>query len=138
MALPLLESAISALNTLTKTDITEVKAMKNPPFVVKLVMEAVCHTMSIKPKKINDPNNPGKKIDDYWTPSQGLLGDAQFLTKLKEYDKDNIPQSIIDKIRPYIDMSEFMPDVVKKASKAAYGLCCWVRAMEAYDRYNLN
>ena len=23
---------------------------------------------------------------------------------------------------------------VKKASKAAYGLCCWVRAMEAYDR----
>jgi dynein heavy chain len=24
--------------------------------------------------------------------------------------------------------------VIKKASKAAYGLCCWVRAMEAYDR----
>ena len=24
--------------------------------------------------------------------------------------------------------------MVQKASKAAYGLCCWVRAMEAYDR----
>ena len=24
---------------------------------------------------------------------------------------------------------------VRKASKAAYGLCSWVRAMEAYDRF---
>merc|ERR1711871_1740196 len=31
-------------------------------------------------------------------------------------------------------MPEFEPEQVKKASKAAYGLCCWVRAMEAYDR----
>lgn len=29
---------------------------------------------------------------------------------------------------------DFEPEVVKKASKAAYGLCCWVRAMESYDR----
>ena len=29
---------------------------------------------------------------------------------------------------------DFEPDVIKKVSKAAYGLCCWVRAMEAYDR----
>ena len=31
-------------------------------------------------------------------------------------------------------MPEFEPEVIKKASKAAYGLCCWARAMEAYDR----
>ena len=134
VALPLLEDALNALNTLTKSDITEVKAMKNPPGAVKLVMEAVCHMLGVKAKKINDPKDPIKKIDDYWGPSQGILGDPKFLQNLQEYDKDNIPVEIINRIRPYLDMPDFEPDVVRKASKAAYGLVCWVRAMEAYDR----
>lgn len=74
VAMPLLESALAALNTLTKGDISEVKAMKNPPAAVKTVMEAVCHLLSQKPVRIPDPANPSRKIDDYWKPSQGLLG----------------------------------------------------------------
>lgn len=62
-----------------------------------------------------------------------LLG-VGFLQKLQTYDKDNIPPEVIAKIRPYMDNPDFEPDVVKKASKAAYGLVSWVRAMEAYDR----
>ena len=50
--MPLLESALSALNTLTKADITEVKSMKSPPAPVKVVMEAVCQMLGIKPKKV--------------------------------------------------------------------------------------
>lgn len=41
-AMPILNRAQAALNTLTLADIAVVKAMKNPPFVVKLVMESVC------------------------------------------------------------------------------------------------
>ncbi len=33
-----------------------------------------------------------------------------------------------------MDNPEFQPDKIKTVSSAAYGLCCWVRAMEAYDR----
>ncbi|GFR44543.1 hypothetical protein Agub_g5814 [Astrephomene gubernaculifera] len=134
VALPLLESALKALDTLTKADITEVKAMKNPPKAVKLVMEAVCQMLSIKPNKVNDPANPARKINDYWGPSQGLLADTKFLDTLRAYDKDNIPQPIIVAVRPYLEMDDFDPNVVRKASAAAYGLCCWVRAMEAYDK----
>lgn len=65
---------------------------------------------------------------------QALLGDSTFLVQLQQYDKDNIPPAYITAVRPYLAMSELAPDTVKKASKAAYGLCCWVRAMEAYDR----
>ena len=61
---------------------------------------------------------------------------AGFLQKLQTYDKDNIPPEVIAKIRPYMDNPDFEPEVVKKASKAAYGLVSWVRAMEAYDRYS--
>lgn len=49
----------------------------------------------IKPDKVNDPDKPGQKILDYWGPSKKLLGDMSFLSMLKEYDKDNIPVSII-------------------------------------------
>ena len=42
LALPLLEEATAALNTIKQDDIVFIKAMKNPPNGVKLVMEAVC------------------------------------------------------------------------------------------------
>ncbi|GFH25705.1 dynein heavy chain 3, axonemal, partial [Haematococcus lacustris] len=108
--------------------------MKSPPTAVKVVMEVVCIMLSVKPKKVNDPANPSRKMDDYWTPSQALLGDPTFMTKLQEYDKDNIPAVIITAVRPYLDKPEFSPELVQKASKAAFGLCQWARAMEAYDR----
>lgn len=53
VAMPLLESALAALNTLTKADITEVRSMKNPPQPVKKTMEAVCQLLGVKPKKVS-------------------------------------------------------------------------------------
>jgi dynein heavy chain len=41
-AMPLLNAALAALNTLTTADIAVVKTMKSPPKGVRLVMEAVC------------------------------------------------------------------------------------------------
>jgi dynein heavy chain len=136
-AIPLLESALKALDTLKSSDITEVKAMKTPPSGVVLTMGAVCLMMEVKPDKIKDPEGGNKKVTDYWGPAKKhLLGDSKFLSKLKVYDKDNIKPSIMKKIRSkkYIDNPDFMPEKVKKASVAAMGLCQWVRAMEAYDR----
>ncbi|KAL2653371.1 hypothetical protein R1flu_021499 [Riccia fluitans] len=88
----------------------------------------------VKSRRIPNPNKPGAKIEDFWGPAQLMLADTQFLQSLKDYDKDNINPKIIEKIRPYLSLPEFIPDVVQKASKAAFGLCCWIRAMEAYDR----
>lgn len=93
-ALPALDAAVSALKSLTKGDITEMKSMKNPPKGVKLVMEGVCIMLDIKPEKVQSEDGKGK-VNDYWKPSQKLLGDANFMTKLLEYDKDNIMTSII-------------------------------------------
>ncbi len=49
--------------------------------------------------QVNDPANPAKKIDDYWTPSQALLGEPGFMQRLQEYDKDNISPSIVTALR---------------------------------------
>ena len=72
---------------------------------------------------------------DYWGPSKRLLGDMNFLSMLKEYDRDNIPLHVMAKIRKeYIPNPDFDPAKAANASSAAEGLCRWILAMEIYDR----
>ncbi|XP_049904030.1 dynein axonemal heavy chain 7 [Epinephelus moara] len=134
-AMPILESALSALNTLTNQDITVVKSMKSPPPAVKLVMEAICILKGIKPDRVPDPSGPGKKVEDFWGPAKKLLGDMRFLQSLHEYDKDNIPPNLIAIIRnKYITNPDFVPEKIRTASTAAEGMCKWVCAMDKYDK----
>jgi dynein heavy chain len=63
-----------------------------------------------------------------------MLSDIRFLEILKEYDKDNIPASIMNKIRRnYISNPEFNPSLIKNVSSACEGLCKWVIALDRYD-----
>ncbi|KAM9347669.1 dynein axonemal heavy chain 7 [Symphorus nematophorus] len=134
-AMPILESALAALNTLTTQDITVVKSMKSPPPAVKLVMEAICILKGIKPDRVPDPSGSGKKVEDFWGPAKKLLGDMKFLQSLHEYDKDNIPPNLIAIIRnKYITNPDFVPEKIRTASTAAEGMCKWVCAMEKYDK----
>lgn len=134
LAIPILEDAISALNTLKPQDITLVKSMKNPPDAIKLVMAAVCVIRDVKPDRIPDPAT-GKRILDYWGPSKRLLGDINFLQHLKDFDKDNIKPEIMVRIRKeFLPHKDFKPHIVAKASSAAEGLCKWIIAMDMYDK----
>ncbi|XP_010562350.1 PREDICTED: dynein heavy chain 7, axonemal [Haliaeetus leucocephalus] len=138
-AMPCLESALAALDTLTAQDITVVKSMKSPPAGVKLVMEAICILKGIKADRIPDPTGSGKKIEDFWGPAKRLLGDIRFLQSLHVYDKDNIPPAYMAIIRKqYLTNPEFVPDKIRNASTAAEGLCKWVIAMEFYDTVTKN
>ncbi|XP_019627758.1 PREDICTED: dynein heavy chain 1, axonemal-like isoform X2 [Branchiostoma belcheri] len=115
-----------------KTGLDKVRAMQRPPGGVRMVIEAVCIMKSIKPKKVAG-DQPGKKVDDYWDPGKALLQDpGKFLESLFKYDKDNIPDSNIKLIQPYIDNEEFQPAAIAKVSKACTSICQWVRAMHKY------
>lgn len=134
-AMPIMDAALAALNTLTTADITVVKAMKNPPRGVKMVMEAVCVMKDVKPDRIPDPEGSGKMVEDYWGPSKRVLGDMKFLDGLIHFDKDNIPPRVIKNIQEkFLSNPEFDPDKVKAASTAAEGLCKWVIAICKYDK----
>ncbi|XP_072521546.1 dynein axonemal heavy chain 1 [Salminus brasiliensis] len=131
-ALPALDAALASLKSLNKNDVTEVRAMQRPPQGVKLVIEAVCIMKGIKPKKVAG-EKPGTKVDDYWEPGKGLLQDpGKFLESLFKFDKDNIPDSVIKLVQPYIDNEEFQPASIAKVSKACTSICQWVRAMHVY------
>ncbi|XP_027011591.1 dynein axonemal heavy chain 1 isoform X2 [Tachysurus fulvidraco] len=132
VALPALDDALASLKSLNKNDVTEVRAMQRPPQGVKLVIEAVCILKGIKPKKVAG-EKPGTKVDDYWEPGKGLLQDpGKFLDSLFKFDKDNIPESVIKMLQPYIDNEEFHPTSIAKVSRACTSICLWVRAMHGY------
>ncbi|KAE9297326.1 Dynein heavy chain 6, axonemal [Phytophthora fragariae] len=118
-ALPALNAAVAALDSLDKKDITEVKGFVKPPQAVQFVMEAVCIML-------------GEKAD--WDNSKRILSRGTFMAELKEYDKDNIPVAILKKIRKYIENPEFAVEEVKKVSHAAMSLCMWVHAIDTYAR----
>lgn len=71
---------------------------------------------------------------DFWIPSKKLLGDMNFLKELIAFDKDNLNQAAVLKIKKeYLTNPEFVPSKVANASSAAEGLCKWVMAMVKYD-----
>jgi len=131
-AMPALTEALGALDTLSAKDIGEIKAMKNPPGPVKLVLQAVCIMKSIKPNRVKDES--GKMVEDFWGPSVKMVGEADFLRSLQSFDKDNIPGDVMTKLLPLETDPDFEPDAIKKASVAACGICKWVRAMIVYDQ----
>jgi dynein heavy chain len=113
-ALPALDHAVASLKSLKKGDITELKQFSDPSGGVKMVMEVVvvmeaaCIMLSVKPKMEQDPDNPGKKIANYWAVTGSLLvSPAKFLESLFQYDKENIPASVISKIQPYVPLGVF-------------------------------
>jgi len=118
-AMPALQSAIKALDSLDKSDIVEVKSFAKPPPAVVTVMEAVCIMFDQKPD---------------WDNSKKILNDGQFIQKLKTYDKDNIKPATLKKLSKYIQDPTMEPGAVIKVSKAAGGLAMWVHAMDVYSK----
>ena len=61
-----------------------------------------------------------------------VMGESNFIQQIKFFDKDNIPASIISKIKKFIEMPSFTKEEVKKVSGAASALCIWVHAIYLY------
>ncbi|XP_057658316.1 dynein axonemal heavy chain 6 isoform X1 [Diorhabda carinulata] len=118
-ALPALEAATKALESLNKNDINEVKVFQKPPKLVQVVMESVCILLGAKPD---------------WASAKVVLGDANFLKKLQEYDKDHVSDLTMKKLKAYVDNPDFIPEKVQKVSKACKSLCLWVRAIDMYAK----
>ncbi|XP_055866073.1 dynein axonemal heavy chain 6-like isoform X2 [Biomphalaria glabrata] len=117
-ALPALEVAEKALLALDKNDIAEIRVFTKPPELVQTVLEAVAILL-------------GNKTD--WASCKAMLADTNFLKKMYEYDKENVPAAKLAKVRKYTSMPSFVPDVVAKVSKACKTLVLWVRAIDVYS-----
>ena len=93
----------------------------------------------IRPDVVNDPENPGKKMKDYFKAAGKhlLVNGAKLLEDMMNYDKDNISHHIIQQIEPFYNDPQFTPEIVEKASRACKAMCMWARAMYKYHKVTL-
>jgi len=85
-----------------------------------MVMEAVCVLL-------------GEKTD--WASIKVIMMEMNFLDRLRNYDKNNISDIYLKRLRNnYTSKPEFDPVVVGQKNLASKSLCMWCRAMDNYAR----
>jgi len=67
-----------------------------------------------------------------WPVAQKSLADMKFLDRLRNYEKDSIPEVLQTKIKNLTEKPEFNIEVMTRASKAAGGLAKWCYAIRIY------
>ena len=118
LAMPILERALKALDSINPKDIFEMKNYKNPPAAVRMVLESVCILLS-------------ESTD--WSSVQHVVGRMDFLERLRTYNKDDIPKSILRKLKHYLTKPEYEPESIGTKSLASKSLCTWCIAMNQYS-----
>ncbi|XP_072311900.1 dynein axonemal heavy chain 9 [Eucyclogobius newberryi] len=115
---PALLAAQDALNTLNKSNLTELKSFGSPVSAVTNVIAAVM--------VLTAPNGKVPK-DRSWKAAKVMMAKVDaFLDSLINFNKENIHEACLKSIQPYLQDNEFQPDLVASKSQAAAGLCSWV------------
>lgn len=95
------------------------KTYTTPPEEVGVVISAVC---LLRDKK------------ETWADGKLLMKDpGEFISSLQTYDKDNVKESKLKKLKKYIDDERMAPERVAKKSSAAKSICLWVHAIYNYS-----
>ena len=116
-AMPALHDAMIQLESLDKADIAEIRVYTNPPEMIRVLMAALCCLL-------------GESED--WSNARQVLLDMQFLKRLTDFDRDNVPSTILERLEEHIKNPELTIDNLARVSLACKSLCQWVLAMCSY------
>jgi len=140
-ALPYLHEAKDALSKIQPKDIVELKTVRNAADIIKLVFDGVCllmmnHIVPVKEKEIVlNKAKTNFMADSFDESGKPMMLKTTFLNDIFDFSnnkKDNINDETCELLEPYLNLENFNASVAKNASKAAEGLCIWVRAMVMY------
>ena len=115
---PALAAAKDALNTLNKSNLTELKSFGSPSQEVVDVVASVLILLSPANKIIKDKSWKASKV--------AMANVDRFLDSLVTFNKEAIDKSNLEALQPYLSNPNFNVDVIKGKSLAAAGLCGWV------------
>lgn len=137
VALPALEIAIAKVKKIQVKDFYELKNINIPKPSIVTCFKLVCLFLrpGVKPKV---PNDPGKKEIDpegYFfdiTKNDLLSNPNQLLKDLIGYDKDNIPEATVQKVKPLMMLPEMETEKISNVSQALAPVGIWITAMLKY------
>lgn len=96
--------------------------MNNPPHDVKMILEA-CLVLF----EIDFPKN-----GDSWPICKKTLLSAEFLKRMVEFDKENVSEKTLRKLKEKISHPNFEYERAAKVSKAIAAILLWVKAVYEY------
>lgn len=96
---------------------------------VKLVAKTLCLFFNIKPAKVGQG---AAAVMDYWEPCKKNILTSALLKQLKDYPKDNLEESLVLQIAPILEEEGYTEAKLINASKAAFGISKWCRAIIGY------
>jgi len=140
-AQPFVDEAETAIRSIKPADIGEVKKFANPAVIIQLVFDGILLLFKlpmnpVKPAKHIIAKQEVNFIEPSFRPhGVAVMNKADFLNQVIDFGnngKDLINEETIEFLTCYIDIEHFNSVVAKNASKAAEGLCTWVRAMKFY------
>ncbi|XP_063230049.1 dynein axonemal heavy chain 8-like [Bacillus rossius redtenbacheri] len=130
-AMPALQAAIKAADTIKPVDIATVRRLPRPPFLAMVILDAV---LIFFRRKVNPAKADFERgfMEPSWAESLKLLADARFVLNLKEYNEQSMNDETVDLLRPYLDYEEYTPEKAMAVSSSIAGLLVWTRAMVDY------
>ena len=134
VALPALENAVKKVKEIDVNNFYELRGIAKPSPSAVACFKLVVFLMvkSEKPKKSKDPESTD--AEGYFDlAKKALLNDPKkFLRDMIDYDKDNIPNATILKIKPLMEEDVMAEARVKNASSALVAVRIWINAMIIY------
>ncbi|KAJ2996813.1 hypothetical protein HDV02_006191 [Globomyces sp. JEL0801] len=129
LAEPAVIEAQQSVSSIKRQHLTEVRAMGNPPSVIKLAMESVCILL-------------GYKVES-WKNVQVILRRDDFISRylncsakssIVNYDTSSLTQRLRDEISSnYLNDPSYTFETIDRASKACGPLAKWVMAQVQYS-----
>ena len=148
-AMPFVEAAEKALSGIKDNDISELKAMKRPHDICRLILDTVQilflgALVPVSVKEYAIQKKPVNFISDSYEEFTGSLLQGPFRSQLGFFgaeDKNFINEETIELLAPYLelkfrddDREVFQGDIAKGSSSALKGVCEWCRAMSDYHK----
>ena len=142
-ALPVLEQALAALDAITSGDISNLRTMRQPPMLIKRIMDAVLIIQKFplpgqdglyEMDTVHVKNYvEGTEMLPCWNEAKTMMADgSKFLRKLTDFNPALLNEESIELLEPYLNRSDFTYKAAKRSSGNIAGVCTWVRSLVNY------
>lgn len=140
VALPALDKAVAEVKKIPVSAFVNMKQIGTPSKSIVKMFEVCCYMMNdmMKVGKAKKPtDDKGKEIDPegYWALSKTklLANPKEFLANMINYDKDHMPDALVEKVDNIMKTDPLLEDAkIKSASQDLIPVKIWVNAMVTY------
>ncbi|XP_013414940.1 uncharacterized protein LOC106176900 [Lingula anatina] len=122
--------AMDKLQSLAKSDISELKSYSKPPVAVIECTRALCILLNQRPKTVEDSSDASK----WWPTAKKLISSFSFLRDMHSYELDTVTEEQMAEIEAYINDERFTESKIAVVSNAGVAFHVWVHAVYAYGK----